>query len=72
MRKLGVILIMVISLTYCVAVPEEDGSTERVSIEVEVTEYQRDGVTYLVFQTSNGGVAVINHTKELLETDKLR
>jgi hypothetical protein len=42
---------------------------------VQVTVYAKDGIEYRVFHspyTSNGGVCVVNHTKELLEVELLK
>lgn len=76
--KLIILTVLVFFLSNCEVKMQgakaQDNPTYGVNFPVEVTVYTRDGIEYRIFHTgsSQGGVAVVNHTKELLEVELLK
>jgi hypothetical protein len=76
MKKILLLTIVFFCLQNCELKTKETQAQEHLNKdgffiqEPEVTEL--DGIKYLLYWRQQGGVVVINHTKELLEVQKLR
>ncbi len=62
-------VIMAILISSCIN--ESDNKIKEITVSIDVHEYNKSGMTYNVFRYANGGVFVVNITKDSLEVVSL-
>lgn len=80
MKKIAILTVLAFCLSNCEVkvkdVKANDDKTFHLAksyySNVHITVYEKDGIQYRVFHMKSGGIYVVNHTKELLEVEKLK